>query len=139
MKTQLLKSMPHVPLQKLKPEGQDRNAPHVDQTTEDPNAVGGGNNKEVPVNGVENIEAEETAATFQYGRHDAANNDGTLGATSQEEIFGKIFRKLVNKRGNKQEADSVENAVQLTSFGTNESSESESEDFQDATPLVDKI
>ena len=30
MKTQLLKSMPHVPLQKLKPDGQERNVLHID-------------------------------------------------------------------------------------------------------------
>ena len=39
MKTQLLRSMPHVPLRKLKPEDQEQNALHGDQTVEDPSAV----------------------------------------------------------------------------------------------------
>ena len=134
MKTQLLKSLPHVPLQKLRVEIQDTR--HDDGTIEDVNAMGG----EAPANVVENNEAAgDTVANFQYDRRDAANNAKDLGATSRAaEFFGKVFRKLAVKRHrNKYKRESSETVVQLTNYGKNENSESDSEEnFQDGIPLV---
>ena len=138
MKTQLLKSMPHVPLQKLKPEHQELNRQHGDGIIKDPNAEGGQDDNEVPVNVAENIEtAEGTAATFQYIQHNVLNNAEDLRATSGiTELFEDVFRKLGARQRNKH-GESSENPVQLTSYGNNENSESDSEeDFQDVIPLV---
>ena len=136
MKTQLLKSMPHVPLQKVKPGDAEQNTSESDQV-EDRNAVGGQTHNETHMNVVENTEAtEDTAATFQYDRHDSVNNSEGLGAISRtKHFFGKVFRNLVVR--NKRERESLENVVQLTNYGNNEISESVSEeDFQDKIPLM---
>ena len=128
MKTQLNKSMPHVPLQKLKPEHQEQSTQHHDEIIDDFNDVGDQDNNDSPVNVFENTEtAEDTTATFQYARQDAANNAETLGAASQKTEFAhKIFRKLLVGHRNKHEGESSENDVQLTNYGENSDTETES-------------
>ena len=98
----------------------------------------GQDNNEVLVNVVENIEAEDTAATFQYGRHDVLNNTEELGATSRTtKIFGNIFRKLTVNRYKNKHAGRSENDIELTSYGINESSEGvREEDFKDDILLI---
>ena len=137
MKTHLLKCMPHVPLQKLKFEGQEQNTQHSDGIIEDLNAVGGQDINEAPVDVVENIEtAEDATATFQCRQYDVRNKDEGLGAIRRTtQFFGKAFRRVKGDR-HRNKCGS-ENVVQLTSYGNNESSENDSdENFQDDITLV---
>ena len=151
MKTRLLKAMPHVALQKLRPELQkqiaqpddermdDRNAV-ADQDDENPNAVRGQNKDESFV--MDNDTGEDTLATFQYGPHDQTN-DGDLGVRSRT---AEIFRRKINQFWNKRQRQSRSrerseignrNVGHQRSFGFDENSESDNEeDFQDGIPLL---
>ena len=142
MKTQLLKCMPHVPLQKLRPELEEQNMQHSDEGIEDLNAVGG--QDEAPVNGAESIEAaKDTAATFQYAGHDHQNSVDLGPRSRRTEVVPRKIKQFWNKRqrqnrvGQRSSETETINVGQHTPFGLNESSESDSEeDFQDGIPLL---
>ena len=61
MKTRLLKAMPHVALQKLRPELQEQNTQHDEEF----NAVGGQENDEVPVNVIQGSDEEPNVVNSQ--------------------------------------------------------------------------
>ena len=90
MKVQLLKSMPHVPLPKLRPELQEQNAHNSDRAIEDLNAVGGQDNIEDPGNDVDN-----TDSAFQYCPHNQQRNDVLDAGNWTTRHFRKVFRKVV--------------------------------------------
>ena len=131
--------MPHVALRELKADLQDENTQHDDEGIEDHNAVDSQDNDETSPNDVENIDATEDApATFQYGPHGQERNDD-LGARSQAtEFLRKVFNRIVIKRHrNNLVAERTENVGQHINYGSNENSESDSEeDFQEGIPLV---
>ena len=135
MKVQLLKSMPHVPLPKLRPALQEQNAQNNDQAIEDLNAVGGQDNIEDPGNDV-----DSTDYAFQYCPHNQQRNDVLDAGNWTTRHFRKVFRKVVVNRHRKiQKGERAENVGHNISYGNNENSESDNEeDFQEGIPLVQR-
>ena len=138
MKKNLLKSMPHVALQELKPELQEQNTQQNDDGFEENNAVDDQNNDQSAVND-ENIDVtQEALATFQYGPHGQERNDDLVPRSQATEFLRKVFKRIVIKRyRNNRVAERTENVGQHINYGTNENSDSDSEEnVQDGIPLV---
>ena len=138
MKKNLLKSMPHVALQELKPELQEQNTQHDGKGIDHRNAVVNGQDND-PVNAVENIDATQDApATFQYGPLGQERNDDLVPRSQAIEFLRKVFKRIVIKRhrNNHVEQRSEEFGEHIN-YGNNENSDSDSEeDFQESIPLV---
>ena len=124
MKKNLLKSMPHVALQELKPELQEQNTQHDDEGIEHGNAVNDDQDND-HVNAVENIDATEDApATFQYDPHGQERHDD-FGARSYATGFLRnVFKRIaINRYKNNHVGDRIENTGKNVNYGTNENSE----------------
>ena len=137
MKKNLLKSMPHVTLQELKPELQEQNTQHDNEGIEDQNAVDDDQDNG-PVNAVENIDAtEEAPATFQYDPR-GQENDHLGAGRKATEFLRNVFKRIAfNRYKNNHVGERTENSWKNVNYGTNENSESDSEeDFQEGIPLV---
>ena len=134
MKVQLLKSMAHVPLPKLRPELQEQKAQNSDQAIEDLNAVGRQDNIEDSGNHVDN-----TGAAFQYCPHNQQRNDILDAGNWTTRHFRKVFRKVaVNRHGKIQKRELAENVGNI-SYGNNENSESDNEEYcHEGIPLVQR-
>ena len=139
MKKNLLKSMPHVALQELKPELQEQNTQHDDEGFEDRNVMDGRDDDQSPVNSVENVNATEDApATFQYVPHGQERHDDLVARSQATEFLPKMFKRIVIKRHrNNRVTERTENVGEHINYGNNENSDGDSEeDFQDGIPLV---
>ena len=137
MKKNLLKSMPHVALQELKPELQEQNTQHDDEEFEDRNVMDGRDDDQSPVNAVENVDATEDApATFQYDPHGQERNDDLVPRSQATEFLRKMYKRIVIKRHrNNHVGERSQNFGQHINYGNNENSDSE-EDYQEGIPLV---
>ena len=131
--------MPHVALQQLKPELQEQNTQQNDDEIHHCNAVGDIQDND-PVNEVENIDATVDApATFQYDPHDQERNDDLVPRSQATEFLHKLFKRIVIKRyRNNPGGERSENVGEHINYGNNENSDSDSEDFQDGIPRVQR-
>ena len=139
MKTRLLKSMPRVALQELRPDLQEQNTQQDDEGIEDHNAVDDQDNDQGLMNDIENIDAtQEAPATFQYGPLGQERNDDLVPRSQATEFLHKVFKRIVIKRyRNNRVAERMENVGQHVNYGNNEKSDSDSkEDLQEGIPLV---
>ena len=128
MKTKLVKSMPHVPLHKLKliPELKEEISLNPDEEQD---------------NGESNDEVEDVSFSFECSdQQGEPKQHKVLGVRNRiRDIFRKIFKKTVITRYEINSGSEGMNYcdLQLTKYNNSENGESDSEeDFHDETPLI---